>query len=130
MMKMMLEYLWFLTVVFVLTFGLNIMQILNKDYQYTVFAYNLPKMLSYIFTIIMLSNIAIVIFKRKITPVPKDWKWYRYVLDFLETYLIVVNMITFSFIPYVQAVTEMMLGLGKYKRNFYVTEKVRMKEKS
>ena len=77
----------------------------------------------------MLSNIPIVIFRRKITPVPKGWKWWRHILDFLETYLITVNMLTFSFIPYVQAMTEMMLGLGKFKRNFYVTDKVRIKEK-
>lgn len=129
LLKMMFEYLWFLTVVFVLTFGLNIMGWLNPDYQYSVFSYNLPKILSYIFAFVMLSNVAIVIFRRKITPVPKHWKWWRHVLDFLETYLITVNMLTFSFIPYVQAITEMMLGLGKFKRNFYVTEKVRIKDK-
>jgi len=37
-------------------------------------------------------------------------------------------MLTFNFIPHIQALTEMMLGKGKFKRNFYVTEKVR-KEK-
>ncbi|MHC1716997.1 MAG: hypothetical protein AB9915_03910 [Candidatus Dojkabacteria bacterium] len=129
MLKMMFEYLWFLTVVFVLTFGLNIMGWLNPDYQYTVFSYNLPRILSYIFTLVMFSNVAIVIYRRIITPVPKGWKWWRQILDFLETYLITVNMLTFSFIPYVQAITEMMFGQSKFKRNFYVTEKVRIKEK-
>jgi hypothetical protein len=76
----------------------------------------------------MLSNIAIVIYRRQITPVPKGWKWWRHVLDVLETYLIAFNMLTFSFIPYIQAMTEMMLGLGKFKRNFYVTEKVKIKK--
>jgi hypothetical protein len=32
-------------------------------------------------------------------------------------------MLTFGFIPYIQAQTELMLGLSKFKRNFYVTEK-------
>ncbi|NMC09192.1 hypothetical protein GYA44_02585 [Candidatus Microgenomates bacterium] len=130
MLKMMFEYLWFLTVVFVLTFGLNIMGWLNPDYQYSVFSYNLPRILSYVFTLVMLSNIAIVIYRRKITPVPKDWKWWRHLLDFLETYLITVNMLTFSFLPYIQAITEMMLGVRAFKRNFYVTEKVRIKGKN
>jgi hypothetical protein len=129
MLKMMFEYLWFLSVVFVLTFGLNIMGWLNPGYQFSIFWYNLPKILSYIFTLVMLSNIPIVIFRRKITTVPSDWKWWRHLLDFLETYLITVNMLTFSFIPYIQAMTEMMLGLGKFKRNFYITEKVKIKEK-
>jgi hypothetical protein len=129
MLKMMFDYLWVLTIVFVLTFGLNIMGWLSPTYQYTVFSYNLPRILSYVFLLVMLSNIPIVIFRRKITPVPKHWKWWRHVLDFFETYLIIVNMLTFSFIPYIQAITEMMLGRGKFKRNFYVTEKVRMQEK-
>jgi len=129
LLRMMLEYLWLLTVVFVLTFGLNIMGWLNPSYQYSIFSYNLPRILSYVFTLVMLSNIAIVIYRRKISPVPKEWKWWRHVLDFLETYLITVNMLTFSFVPYIQAITEMMLGLAKFKRNFYVTEKVRIKEK-
>ncbi len=129
LLKMMFEYLWFLTIVFVLTFGLNIMGWLNPSYQYSIFSYNLPRILSYVFTLVMLSNIAIVIYRRKITPVPEGWKWWRHILDFLETYLITVNMLTFSFIPYVQAITEMMLGRGKFKRNFYITEKVRIKDK-
>ena len=128
MLKMMFEYLWFLTVVFVLTFGLSIMGWLNPTYQYTVFAYNLPRILSYIFTLIMLSNIAIVIYRRKITPIPQDWKWWRHLLDFFETFLIALNMLTFAFIPYMQAITEMMLGRSKFRRNFYVTEKVRIEK--
>jgi hypothetical protein len=128
MLKMMFDYLWVLTIVFVLTFGLNIAGWLSPTYQYTVFSYNLPRILSYVFILVMLSNIPMVIFRRKITPVPKKWKWWRHILDFLETYLITVNMLTFSFIPYIQAITEMMLGRGKFKRNFYVTEKVRIEK--
>lgn len=129
MMKMMVEYLWVLTVVFVLTFGLNITSWLNPTYQYSVFAFNLPRIMSYVFTLVVLSNIPLVLLRRKITPVPKDWKWWRHILDFLETALIAVNMLTFAFIPYIQALTEMMLGKTQFKRNFYVTEKVRMKGK-
>ena len=69
-----------------------------------------------------------VIFRRQITPVPKDWKWWRHILDFAETFLVTINMLTFGFIPYVQAQTEMMLGLTSFKRNFYVTDKVRIKK--
>ena len=130
MLRMIFEYqIWYLTVVFVLTFGLRIMGWLNPGYQYTAFSYNLPRILSYIFSLITLSNIPIVIFRRQISPVPKDWKWWRHIIDFLETFLITVNMLTFGFIPYIQAQTEIMLGLKKFKRNFYVTEKVRIKEK-
>jgi hypothetical protein len=129
MLKMMFDYLWVLTVVFVLTFGLNITGWLNPSYQYSVFAYNLPRILSYVFTLVVFSNIPLVLLRRKITPVPKDWKWWRHILDFLETFLIAINMLTFAFVPYIQAITEMMLGRTKFKRNFYVTEKVRIEER-
>ena len=123
------EYqIWYLTVVFILTFGLSIMGWLSPTYQYTTLAYNLQKALSYIFTAITFTNIPMVIFRRQITPVPKDWKWWRHILDFAETFLVTINMLTFGFIPYVQAQTEMMLGLASFKRNFYVTEKVRIKK--
>lgn len=119
--------IWYLSIVFVLTFGLNIMGWINPSYNFTTFAYNLPRLLSYIFTFITLSNIPIVIFRRKITPVPKSWKWWRHILDFAETALITVNMLTFGFIPILQAQTEMMLGKDGFKRNFYITEKVKIK---
>ncbi|NTV78359.1 MAG: glycosyltransferase [Clostridiales bacterium] len=131
MLKNIFEYqVWYMTVVFILSFGLIIMGWLSPSYQYTVLAYNLQKALSYIFTIITLTNIPIVIFRRQLSPVPKDWKWWRHLLDFAETFLVTINMLTFGFIPYVQAQTEMMLGLAKFKRNFYVTEKVKMTKKA
>ena len=128
MIKTILDQMWLFTIVFVLTFGLMIVSSINPGYKYTVFAYNLPKILSIVFTIAMLTNIWTVFLRRKISPIPKKWKWWRNILDIGETYLISINMLTFNFIPHVQALTEMMLGKGKFKRNFYVTEKVR-KEK-
>ena len=127
MLKNIFEYqVWYMTVVFVLTFGLLIMGWLSPSYQYTVLAYNLQRALSYIFTAITLTNIPLVMFRRQLSPVPKNWKWWRHLLDFAETFLVTVNMLTFGFIPYVQAQTEMMLGLSKFKRNFYVTDKVKI----
>lgn len=129
LLKNIFEYqIWYLTVVFILTFGLSIMGWLSPTYQYTVLAYNLQRALSYIFTAITLTNIPMVIFRRQITPVPKNWKWWRHILDFAETFLVTINMLTFGFIPYVQAQTEMMLGMASFKRNFYVTDKVRIKK--
>ncbi|MCD4756288.1 hypothetical protein K8R20_01585 [bacterium] len=118
--------IWYLTIIFVLTFGLKIMGWLNPAYQFSAFSYNLPKLLSYIFTFITLSNIPMVFARRKITPVPKGWKWWRHGLDFIETLLVTVNMLTFGFIPYLQAMTEMMFGKTDSNRNFYITEKVKM----
>ncbi|MDD4381885.1 MAG: hypothetical protein PHE21_00890 [Candidatus Dojkabacteria bacterium] len=128
LIKVMLEYLWLLTLVFFLTFGLLIMGAFNPDFQFTGIAYYLPRILSYVFTVITVLNVSVIFYRRQITPVPKDWKWWRHVVDIAETFLIAINMLTFSFIPYIQAMTEMMFGLGKFKRNFYVTEKVKIKK--
>lgn len=128
MIKAIVEQMWLFTVVFVLTFGFLIMSSLNPEYKYTVFSYNLPRILSAVFTVAMLTNVFTVILRRKISPIPKDWKLWRNILDIAETYLISVNMLTFNFIPHVQALTEMMFGKSQFKRNFYVTEKVRKED--
>ena len=115
--------IWYLSIAFVLTFGLGLMGIINPGYNFTVYSYNLAQFMSVVFTFITLLNIPLIFYRRKIISVPKDWKWWRHVLDFGEIILITVNMLTFGFIPYMQAKTEMMFGLSSFKRNFYITEK-------
>ena len=129
MFKMIFDtQIWYLTVIFVITFGMNIMSFLNPNFLFTAYAYNLPKIFGYIFSAITLSNIPILIYRRKVMPVPTDWKWWRHLLDFLELILITVNMLTFAFLPFLQAQTEMMLGLTSMKRNFNITEKVKIEK--
>lgn len=128
MFKSMAEQMWLFTVVIVLTFGGILISLINPDYKHTIFPYNLPRIISYFLTLAMLTNIWIVILRRKVTPIPKKWSIWRNILDIAETYLISVNMLTFNFIPHVQAITEMMLGKSKFKRNFYITEKVRKEQ--
>ena len=120
--------IWYLTIVYVLTFGLKFLPFLNPSYAYTAAAININRVFLVLFSILALANIPIVIIRRKITPVPKGWKWWRHVLDLAEILLLSVNMLTFGLIPHVQATTEMMLGLTKKKRNFYITEKVSIKK--
>ncbi|MDD3474491.1 MAG: glycosyltransferase [Candidatus Dojkabacteria bacterium] len=115
--------IWYLSIAFVLTFGLGLMGIINPSYNFTVYSYNLAQFMSIIFTFITLLNIPLIIYRRKIVPVPSNWKWWRHILDFAEIIFITINMLTFGFIPYMQAKTEMMLGLASFKRNFYITEK-------
>ena len=130
MTGMMVEYLWILTMVFVLTFGLYMIGLVDEDYKYSAYSYNLPKLLTIIFTILpFISNIFIFVIKRKIMETPKTWKWYRYLLDFFESFLMIFNMLTFYFLPYLQAVTEMLFGFSTFKKNFYVTDKVKIKGK-
>jgi hypothetical protein len=123
-------YIFFITVVYLMTFGLGLLGLFSQDYLFSSASYNLPNAMSFLLTILLLCNVFIVYYRRQITPIPKGWKWWRHLLDFGEVALIAVQMLSFGFIPYLQADTEMMLGKG-FKKNFYATDKVRMKnEKS
>jgi hypothetical protein len=122
--------IWYLSIAFVLTFGLALMGIINPSYSFTTYSYNLAQLMSIVFTFITLLNIPLIIYRRKIVPTPKDWKWWRHVLDFAEIIFITINMLTFGFIPYIQAKTELMLGLSSFKRNFYITEKIKKSDRN
>lgn len=119
--------LFYLTVVYMLTLALPLLNIFSDQFFYSSAAYNLPKMLSAVMTSLMFLNIPNIYFRRKIYPIPKDWSIFRHILDFFETFLITINMLTFAFLPFVQAQTEMMLGKGAKKKQLYVTDKVAIK---
>ncbi len=120
--------LLFLTVVYSITFALPILNLINPEYRYSSASYNLPILMSYIFTGLMCLNIPIVFLRRKITPIPKNWNIFRHIYDILETGLIVVNMLTFAFIPFVQAQSELLFGKG-FRKRYYSTEKVQISRK-
>lgn len=118
--------LFYLTVVYMLSLALPILNILSDQFTYSSASYNLPRILSNVMTALLLLNIPIIFFRRKIYPVPKEWNFLRHILDFFETFLITINMLTFAFIPFVQAQTELMIGRKKPKV-LYVTDKVAIK---
>lgn len=119
--------LFYLTVIYILTLSTPIMNILSPEFQYSSASYNLARIMSYILTSLMFLNIPIYIIRRKIVPIPKDWSIWRKIYDFFEIALITVNMLTFGFIPHVQAQTEMLLNM--FSKKYYITDKVKMREK-
>lgn len=129
------EMLWYLldnqllglTVVYLITFGLPMLSFFSDKFIYTAASYNLPVLMSYILTALMFLNLPIVYYRRKVVPIPSGWSFFRHIGDFMETVLVTLNMLTFGFIPFIQAQTEMMLGRG-FKKNFYATEKVEIKK--
>ncbi len=120
--------LLFLTVIYSITFALPILNLINPEYRYSSASYNLPTLMSYIFTGLMFLNLPIVFFRRKITPVPKNWNIFRHIYDIIETGLIILNMLTFAFIPFVQAQSELLFGKG-FRKRYYSTEKVQISRK-
>lgn len=115
------------TVVYILTLGVPILTLVSPEFQYSSASYNLPRIMSIILTSVVFLNIPIYMVRVKISPTPKDWSVFRRFLDMLETFVVTVNMLTFAFIPYIQAQTEMMVGRG-VKKNLYITEKVSIKK--
>lgn len=111
-----------------MTIGLDLLGVFSKDYIYSSAAYNLPNAMSFLLSLLVVCNIFLIYYRRKLIPIPKGWPLWRNILDLGEVVLIAVQMLTFGFIPYLQAHTEMMLGRG-FKKNFYVTEKVQIKKK-
>lgn len=121
--------LLFLTLVYLITFGIPLLNFFSRQILENPVSYNIPSLLGYILLGATLLNIPIVILRRNIIPVPEDWPWWRHVWDFVETAGITVNMLTFGFMPYVQAQTELLLGI-KPKRKLNVTQKVVIKSSS
>lgn len=131
MFNMLVEYqIWYLTVIIIFTFGLRIMNLLSPTFQFSAYASNLPNLLGLIFGLMTLLNIPLIYYRRQIIKVPKDWPLWRHIWDIIETFLITVNMLTFAFIPFLQAKTEILLGKAEGMRNFYVTDKVEIKKES
>lgn len=116
--------LFYLTVIYMLSLSTPIMNILSPEFQYSSASYNLAKVMSYILTSLMFMNLPIFILSSKIVPRPKKWSIWRRIYDFFEIALITVNMMTFGFIPHVQAQTEMLFN--KFNKKYYITDKVKI----
>jgi hypothetical protein len=125
-LKLIHNQLLFLTVVYTITFALPLLGLFSPEYQYSSASHNLNQAMRFVLTGLMFLNIPIYIIRKKLTPLPKDWSWWRRILDFFEIILITVNMLTFGFIPKIHAQTQMLLNIKVNK--YYATEKVAIKK--
>jgi len=113
-----------INIVFLITFGFGIVTIVNPDVKQTTFAYSLPDVMSSILTVAMVFIIPATYYRFKLaSPMPKKWPFYRKFLGLLEGPLVILNMLTFSFFPFIEAQTRLMLG--KRMKDLYFTTKVR-----
>lgn len=107
---------------FIITLGVNIPILLNKDFSKTAIGFNLPKISSFIMTVCLLFLVIVLIIDVKQRParpkeVPKIKSW---LLPF-EFILMPVAGFIFAALPSLDAHTRLMLG--KYIE-YRVTEKV------
>lgn len=118
-------YVMLTTVVFLLSFALPILSRISPEYAYSSAAGTLPQIMSVLFSVLMLLNIPIYFVRKAILNPPlRKWNIFRILLDAFEIFLITINMLTFTFIPFVQAQTELLFGKG-LKKEYYATEKVK-----
>lgn len=114
------------SIVFLVTFGFYILTATNKYVKQSNFAYSLPYSISIMLSAILVLIIPITMIKIRIVGgIPKSLPIWRKALFLMEGPLIVINLLTFSFFPYLEAQTRMMLG--KKMRDLYFTPKMARK---
>lgn len=111
------------SIVFLITFGFYILTATNKYVKQSNFAYSLPYSISIMLSSILVLIVPITYIKMKIVgPFPKDLPWWRKFMFLLEGPLVVINLLTFSFFPFLEAQTRMMFG--KKMKDLYFTPKM------
>ena len=126
------------SIVFLITFGFTILTFVNTDVKQTNFAYSLPFIMSFILTctLVFLVPGTIVRFKMT-TPIPAGWPFWRKVLAFFEGPLIIINLLTFSFFPFIEAQTRTTLRkldnmkyleITRLIKRYYLTLPIHLKD--
>lgn len=114
------------SIVFLVTFGFYILTATNKYVKQSNFAYSLPYSISIMLSAILVLIIPITMLKIKIVGgIPKSLPIWRKALFLMEGPLIVINLLTFSFFPFLEAQTRMMFG--KKMKDLYFTPKMARK---
>lgn len=113
-----------INMVFLITFGFALLTTVNPNVKQTNFAYSLPNIMSLILTATLVFMVPGTIIRHKLAlPFPKSWPIWKKFLAFLEGPLIILNLLTFSFFPFIEAQTRMLFG--KKMKDLYHTPKLR-----
>jgi len=112
-----------INIVFLITFGFGLVTLVNPYVKQSNFAYSLPYSISLLLSSILVLIIPITYLKIKIVgPIPKNLPLIRKIIFLLEGPLVVINLLTFSFFPFLDAQTRMMFG--KKMKDLYFTPKM------
>lgn len=113
-------FVFFKVLAYLLTFSIPIILLLNPQLQELVIWYTLPNTISAIMGLAVVFLFPTTVFKALIAPVkPKSWSWLRYgAIMVIEAPLNIITMMTFSFLPFVEASTRMMIGQKSARANW------------
>lgn len=105
-------FIFFKVLAYLLTFSIPIILLLNPQLQESVIWYSLPNTISAIMGLAVVFLIPTTIYKALIAPKkPASWSWVRYLGTLLvEAPLNIITLMTFSFLPFVEASTRLMFG--------------------
>jgi hypothetical protein len=110
--------------VFLINFGFATVTLVNPYVKQSNFAYSLPDLISFIMTVTLIFLIPTTFLRLSIAPkMPDKWNIFKKILRYLEGFAVIINLLTFSFFPYIEAQTRLMLG--KKMKDLYHTPKVR-----
>jgi hypothetical protein len=119
-------YTVWITIVFLISFGIFILYTVNPEAKQDPLAYSIPKVTSTVLTFAIFLLIPASLIKEKMmAKKPNDWPWWKKVATYLEGPMVIVNLLTYGFLPYIHAETKFMLG--KKMKDLYFTPKVRTK---
>ncbi|MEP7104069.1 MAG: hypothetical protein ABI721_05155 [Candidatus Dojkabacteria bacterium] len=99
-------------ITFLIAFGLPLLLFFNHDLDNYVISFTAPRIISAILNITTIFLIPTAILKiLLVPPKPKTMSWFKLALLLvIELPLNIVALLTFSFLPFVEATTRMMLG--------------------
>jgi len=122
------QYTIWRTVTFLITFGFLLLAIANPEVRLTAAGYRLPEITGVILTAAFIFLLPVTYLRSKITtPMPVYWPWWKKLWGWLEGPLVIINLLTYTLVPYIDAETRLMLGR---RLEFWSTPKVRSMEGS
>lgn len=117
------QYAVWRTVTFLITFGFLLLFMTNPQVRQTAMGNRLPQIIGVILTSAFVLLLPLTLLRAKITsPMPESWPLWKKILGWLEGPLVILNLLTYSFIPYLDAETRLMFGR---RLEFWATPKVR-----
>jgi len=120
-------YTVWITIVFLITFGIFVLYAVNPAAKQNPLAYSIPKVTSSVLTFAIILLVPASLIKDKMmAPKPANWPWWKKISTYLEGPLVIINLLTFGFLPYIHAETKFMLG--KKMKDLYFTPKFRSKD--
>lgn len=116
--------IFMINIVFLITFGFGILTLVNPNVKQSSFAYLLPDIMSVILTVTLIFLLPAAYYRAKLTPdIPKNWPLWKKLVIFAEGFVVIINLLTFSFFPLIEAQTRMLFG--KKMKDLYHTPKMR-----